>query len=202
MASKRKTAGAASGAIADRSAPPRIRFSTRLLRPGAPANASWCFLLLPEQASRILPTRGATTVEGKLNGCPFRANAEPDGERGHWLKIPARLRKQACAAPGDRVEVELAPAEKQLEGPVPADLRRALAASPAAQKVWKDITPAARRDWIQWITTAKQAGTRARRVSAACDMLAGGKRRVCCFDRSGAYSRGSMGAPQAAPERS
>ena len=31
----------------------------------------------------------------------------------------------------------------------------------------------------------------------ACQMLAGGKRRVCCFDRSGYYSK-SFGAPQAA----
>ena len=30
-----------------------------------------------------------------------------------------------------------------------------------------------------------------------CDMLAAGKRRVCCFDRSGKYSRGNMGVPEA-----
>ncbi|MFO7324890.1 MAG: YdeI/OmpD-associated family protein [Pseudomonadota bacterium] len=183
-------------------APPAcIRFRIRLLEPEAPKKAGWCFFVLPREASRMLPTRGVTTVEGTLNGRPFRANAEPDGERGHWLKIPAKLRREAGAAPGDLVEVELAPAQKQLEAPVPADLRRALAASPEAHRTWKEITPAARRDWIQWITTAKQAGTRARRVRAACDMLAGGKRRVCCFDRSGVYSRGNMGAPRAAKPR-
>jgi hypothetical protein len=64
--------------------------------------------------------------------------------------------------------------------------------------VWADITPIARRDWIQWITSAKQAQTRARRIGNACDMLAGGKRRVCCFDRSGYYSN-ALRAPRAAP---
>ena len=36
------------------------------------------------------------------------------------------------------------------------------------------------------------------RIATACDMLASGKRRACCFDRSGMYSKGNMGAPLAA----
>src|SRR5690606_40028950 len=57
----------------------------------------------------------------------------------------------------------------------------------------------ARRDWIHWITSGKQAATRARRIATACDQLAAGKRRACCFDRSGMYSR-SMSAPVAADQ--
>ena len=66
-----------------------------------------------------------------------------------------------------------------------------------ARKLWSDITTNARRDWIHWITSAKQPETRARRIKNACSMLAAGKRRVCCFDRSGFYSK-SMSAPKAA----
>jgi uncharacterized protein YdeI (YjbR/CyaY-like superfamily) len=88
-------------------------------------------------------------------------------------------------------------AREELEPRIPADLRKALTAAPEARAVWSDITPIARRDWVLWITSAKQAETRARRINNACDMLAGGKRRVCCFDRSGFYSK-SFGAPKAA----
>jgi len=81
---------------------------------------------------------------------------------------------------------------------VPADLKKALAAAdPKARALWSDITPIARRDWIHWITSAKQAETRARRIKNAYSMLAAGKRRVCCFDRSGFYSK-SLSAPRAA----
>jgi hypothetical protein len=38
---------------------------------------------------------------------------------------------------------------------------------------------------------------RERRIANACEMLATGKRRVCCFDRSGIYSRG-LAAPEPA----
>jgi hypothetical protein len=49
---------------------------------------------------------------------------------------------------------------------------------------------------VHWIESAKQAKTRAKRVEGACDMLAKGKRRVCCFDPSGYYSK-AFAAPQA-----
>jgi uncharacterized protein YdeI (YjbR/CyaY-like superfamily) len=98
---------------------------------------------------------------------------------------------------GDLVTLELRSVGDAPEPRVPADLRKALAAAPRARALWSDITPVARRDWIHWITSAKRAETRARRVANACDMLAAGKRRVCCFDRSGIYS-GALGAPEAA----
>ena len=55
------------------------------------------------------------------------------------------------------VTLEIAPAGKDTEPEVPADLRKALAAAaPKARASWSDITPNARRDWIHWITSAKQ----------------------------------------------
>jgi uncharacterized protein YdeI (YjbR/CyaY-like superfamily) len=63
----------------------------------------------------------------------------------------------------------------------PADLRKALASAPEAKARWNDLTPIARRDFISWIDSAKQARTRERRIERACDMLAAGKRRPCCF---------------------
>lgn len=64
---------------------------------------------------------------------------------------------------------------------MPTDLRKALAAAPVAKAEWNDLTPIARRDFISWIDGAKQPETRRRRVERACDMLASGKRRPCCF---------------------
>jgi hypothetical protein len=138
-------------------------------------------------------------VEGSIEGRSFRAALEPDGQKSHWLKVPKKLREAAVAAPGDVVQLEIAPSAKAVEAPVPADLRRALAAAPKARALWSAITPVARRDWILWVVSAKQAGTRARRIKNACDMLGKGKRRVCCFDRSGFYSQ-SLCAPEAADQ--
>ena len=174
-----------------------IRFKAPLLRPAEPAKATWTFLILPKGASDKLPTRSMTTVDGTLDGAPFQATLEPDGQGSHWLKVDKQLREAAGAKVGEEVALEISPVEEEPEPTMPADLRKALAAVPAAKAVWDDITPVARRDWIHWITSGKRAETRVRRIEVACDKLASGKRRACCFDRSGMYSK-SFAAPQAA----
>ena len=173
-----------------------IRFKAKLLRP-AENTGSWTFLILPKDASAKLPSRGMTSVEGTINGFPFQATLEPDGQKSHWLKVDRKMREAADVDVGDVVTLQIAPAAEQLESKVPADLRKALAAAPKARALWSDITPVARRDWILWITSAKQVETRARRIKNASSMLAAGKKRVCCFDRSGFYGK-NLSAPKAA----
>ena len=58
---------------------------------------------------------------------------------------------------------------------------QALAAAPLAQATWAAITPMARGTGFSRISSAKQPETRRGRIEKACDMLASGKRRLCCF---------------------
>src|SRR6266403_4021519 len=178
---------------------PSIRFKAKLFRPAEGEKGElWTFLILPKNASAKLPSRGMTAIEGTINGFPFQATLEPDGQKSHWLRVDRKLGKSAGAEAGDIVTLEIAAAGKETEPEVPPDLKKALAAAaPKARTLWSDITPNARRDWIHWITSAKQAETRTRRIKNACSMLAAGKRRVCCFDRSGFYSKG-LSAPKVA----
>lgn len=176
----------------------QINFRATLLRPAARAKpVLWTFLVLPQEASDKLPSRGQTTVEGTFNGFQFRATLNPDGRGGHWLKVNPKLRTAAGAEVGDIVSLRMMPVDREPEPKVPADIRKALAAAPKkAREVWSDITPAARRDFVHWITSPKRPETRVKRIATACDMLAKGKRRPCCFDRSGMYDK-SMNCPVA-----
>src|SRR5882762_8762830 len=159
-----------------------IRFSARLLRPKATEKiGSWTFLTLPKKVSAKLPSRGMTMVEGTINAVPFRAALEPNGKGSHWLRVNKTMHDAAGADVGDTVTVEITRAGEEPEIRVPMDLRKALAAAPLAHASWTDITPMARRDWIFSISTARQTETRRRRIEKACDMLASGKRRLCCF---------------------
>ncbi|WP_166840128.1 YdeI/OmpD-associated family protein [Rheinheimera pleomorphica] len=155
------------------------------------------FVVLPKAASDKLPRRGRTSVSGHINGVAFQATLEPDGQLSHWLALSENLLKAASAAIGDEASFDIQALHQEPEPAVPADLQQALAASADASAVWHDTTTIARLDWIHWITSAKQAKTRAKRVSDACNMLAAGKRRVCCFDPSGFYSK-AFSAPKAA----
>lgn len=174
------------------------QFKAELLRPAKPGEgALWAFIVLPREVSEKLPRRGRTTVEATLNGYGFQVTLEPDGQLSHWFKVGNDLLKAAGVSVGDVVPLEIKPVEQEPEPEVPPDLQEALAAAPEAQAVWQDTTTIARLDWIHWITSAKQAKTRTKRINDACDMLASGKRRVCCFDPSGYYSK-ALSAPKAA----
>jgi hypothetical protein len=175
-----------------------IKFKAKLSRPVAPNGAAWTFVVLPAAASKKLPTRSMVTVDGLLEGQHFQVTLEPDGQGSHWFKVEKKLSQAAGVAAGDTVAFEITPVEKEPEPKVPADLKQALAGNAAAKATWADITPVARRDWIHWITSGKKAETRVNRIAVTCDKLACGNRRACCFDRSGMYSKGNMGAPEAA----
>ncbi|MEO5949466.1 MAG: YdeI/OmpD-associated family protein [Candidatus Saccharimonas sp.] len=64
---------------------------------------------------------------------------------------------------------------------VPIDLSKALAASSSARKLWLEITPLARNEWICWVTSPVQDATRARRVQVGISKLNSGMHRPCCW---------------------
>lgn len=64
---------------------------------------------------------------------------------------------------------------------LPDDLKVALENNPAALTAWNDITQLARNEFICWVTDAKQASTRERRIRRTQEELEEGKRRPCCW---------------------
>lgn len=63
------------------------------------------------------------------------------------------------------------------EIPMPDDFAAALAASPGAEANLAGFAPGQRREYLEWITGAKQAATRERRIAQAVEWLAEGKKR-------------------------
>lgn len=160
-----------------------IQFKAKLFAAKTVAsNESLILLTLPIDATAKLPSRGMVSVEGEINSFPFTATLEPDGNGSHWLRVSKQILKTASLEEGDVVALKITPTQNEPEPEVPADLRKALVDSPKAQKLWLEITPMARRDWIRWIDTAKLAKTRARRIEVACSKLNSGMRRPCCYN--------------------
>jgi hypothetical protein len=155
-----------------------IRFSAELVAQKAGEASD---LHLPKAASAELASPGTTMVEGTIDGFPFRAPLESDSKGAHALKISKALQVAAGVDAGEMVVVELTRVGDEPEVRVPLDLNTALRKAGKAQRLWTTITPMARREWIRWVSSAKQGETRDRRIENACDMLAKGKRRPCCF---------------------
>jgi hypothetical protein len=156
---------------------PVIGFEAQVQGTGGPA-----ILRLPEEASAQLPSRGQVAVRGVMNGRAFQAVLEPDGRRGHWLKVDEELRQALAVSEGDTVALKVEPAKDWPEPGIPGDFQAALAGAPDISELWKGITPMARWEWVRWINATNNLQTRERRVQAGISKLRSGKRRPCCFD--------------------
>lgn len=64
---------------------------------------------------------------------------------------------------------------------LPTDFKKAIASIKTVKELWDDITPLARNEWICWVTSAKQAETRNRRIEVGLDKMKKGMRRPCCW---------------------
>jgi hypothetical protein len=140
---------------------------------------------LPADASARLPSRGQVAVHAIINGHAFDTVVEPDGRRGHWVRIDRGVCKAAGVAEGGTATLALEVADVWPEPQVPDDLAGALSAAPEhIHEVWEDITPMARWEWVRWVGATNNPATRERRVEVSLSKLGAGKRRPCCFDLS------------------
>jgi hypothetical protein len=139
-------------------------------------------LRLPDDASTKLPSRGQVAVRAVMNGHAFQTVLEPDGRRGHWLRVGQELRQALAVRAGDTVTLTVEPAADWPEPDLPEDFRAAMAGAPDACEVWKSITPMARWEWVRWINATRNRETRERRVEVGISKLRSGQRRPCCFD--------------------
>jgi uncharacterized protein YdeI (YjbR/CyaY-like superfamily) len=59
---------------------------------------------------------------------------------------------------------------------VPMNLYKAIGSLPKAKAQWKDLTANERRDFVDWIDSAKESDMRTQRIEKVCVMLLSGKR--------------------------
>jgi len=162
-----------------------IKFQTKLFE-----IKDWTILHLPEDASAKLPSRGITMVKGTVNGIAFKTLLEPDGrylfdrKPSHWFRPDENLLREAKASVGDMVTVEIEPTDDWIDPEVPQDMKEALEKNPKAKKLFEDITPLARWDWVRWVRAVKTSETRKKHIDVMLDKLNKGMRRPCCFNRS------------------
>ncbi|MXO73946.1 hypothetical protein GRI40_01745 [Altererythrobacter aerius] len=121
--------------------------------------------------------QGAKDTEGmgRYGKIASLADLPPEEE------LVATLRLVVEEAGKARKRLGKPPAEAELS--VPDDLAAALAGNAAAADHFAAFTAAQRRDYIAWITDAKRAETRARRLKDTIAWVAEGKRRNWKYEK-------------------
>jgi hypothetical protein len=113
---------------------------------------------------RLLPSDGRQPGDRLTHRVMVRSDSDVDAELNGWLA--------AAYANGAGKMV------RSTEVKTPSDFAKALKSSPKATDTWDGSTASMRREWVQWIESAKQMETRERRVAQALAKLAAGKKRM------------------------
>jgi uncharacterized protein YdeI (YjbR/CyaY-like superfamily) len=82
------------------------------------------------------------------------------------------------------ISIEIMPKQKS-QKPVhriPTDMKAGFMAGQGVWQAWQTFTPLAKNEWICWVTSAKKAETRAKRIVVGIDKIQKGMRRPCCFE--------------------
>jgi hypothetical protein len=144
-------------------------FAATLKRPEGVG--TWTYLDIPVEVSASFGVKGQVKVKGTVNGQPFRSSALPHGDGTHYLVVGKPIREAVGVTQGDTVQVTLELDSQERSSSIPDDLAQALAANPEAQLAFDSLSYSHKKQYIDWIESAKKESTRQDRVTKALQML-------------------------------
>jgi hypothetical protein len=114
-------------------------------------------------------------VRASLNGYTHRTTVSVYGGRS-FIPVRREIREAANLSAGDTLSVTLELDQEPRTVDVPDDLARALDADAAAQAAFETLAYTHRKDYVEWVTPARRAETRRRRVEKAVARLREGRK--------------------------
>jgi bacteriocin resistance YdeI/OmpD-like protein/uncharacterized protein DUF1905 len=152
-------------------------FSAEILSAGGGGHA----VVVPKEVAAAFPTK-RPAVLAMVDGVEYRSRLAVYGGKS-YLGLRRDLLRQIGRQAGEVVEIVLeedhtnASASAEVPPPAevaePPELLAALAENPAARTAYEALPPSHRREYAKWIGEAKQAETRAERVSKMVRRLSG-----------------------------
>lgn len=119
-------------------------------------------LILDSKGSRVDEAMGSFGRITSLKDLPS------DAKLTAYIKKAVKLNLEDVKVPG-RAKRKATPLR------TPADLSKALKATPKAAATFKALSTSHRNEYVEWITAAKQAATRAKRLATTITWLTAGK---------------------------
>jgi hypothetical protein len=120
---------------------------------------------VPGDVSRVIGQGAAhVAVQGEVQGVPLRTTLVSRGRGGYRVALHSDIRKKLKVDAGAYVEIAIERDEEPREPLLPPALALALRQSPKAQKEFRSMTTALRRQIVRYLTAVKQPATLERRV--------------------------------------
>lgn len=154
-----------------------LKFKAQLV--GRGLGGAWTCLQIPFSVPEVFGRKGQVRngqvkVRATINGFTFRNSLIPRAGV-HNLGVGKDILAAAGAPAGDTVQVELAFDDAPRTVAVPADLETALAKSPVHAKTFSALSYSHKKEYADWIESAKKPETHLKRIEKAFELLAASK---------------------------
>ena len=145
------------------------QFRTRLTSRGP--GGAWTFLKVPFSVEKEFGSKARIAVAGTINGFAFQNSLMPNGDGTHSMMVSKSLQAGAKAAAGDLVSVALAVDRSERVVTVPPELKIVLSRNKKAAIAFKALSYSHRKEFADWVASAKREETRASRAEKAIAMV-------------------------------
>jgi len=153
--------------------PGTLSFDAVISRSDAPGSSS--FVAVPFDVLETFGTRGRVPVRADFDGESYRGSLVTFGGPHHLLLVLTELQERLGKGPGDSVDVTVRLDQSARVVELDVDVAAAFTDA-GVLEAFRAMSYSHQKEYHVWITTAKRAETRDRRISTAIDMVADGAR--------------------------
>ena len=150
---------------------PELRFDCRL-----ESDQGACFVRVPPEVLTTLGQRKRAPVKVTIKAHTYRTTIAVYGGRS-YIGVRREVQEAAGVAAGEQLSVGLEYASELRRVDLPDALRAALDADAKAAAAFDKLSYPRKKEFVDWVTGAKKAETRQRRLEQAIKMLRGSARR-------------------------
>ncbi|HZL28828.1 MAG TPA: YdeI/OmpD-associated family protein [Acidobacteriaceae bacterium] len=144
----------------------RYRFEAAIQR-----STGWgAFVFFPHDTQTEFGIKGRVPVQARLGGIPYTGSLMPRGEAFHLLAVPHAIMEQLNKKPGDLLEIDLWRDDEPRTVELPEEFTKLLCKEKLLAGFEK-LPLTRRKEYRNWIASAKREETRQRRLAKAVERL-------------------------------
>lgn len=135
------------------------------------AGGGGVFVNIPFDVNEVYGTRGRVKVKATIDGIHYRGSIMNMGTGCHILGILKEIRKKIGKEIGDYVSIVLEEDTEPRVVEIPDYFSDALNSFPDAKIIFENYSYSHKKEYIDWISSAKKPETRLSRIKKAIDKL-------------------------------
>jgi len=129
------------------------------------------YIEFPYDVEKEFGRKGQIKVKAFFDGFEYRGSLVRMGHPCHIIGLNKKVRDAIGKGPGDIVDVLIIEDTEERVIEVPADFDAALNKNKTAKEIFEKMSFTHRREYVEWITSAKKSETRESRINKAVEMI-------------------------------